>query len=72
MGADFWFWLLLGCILMGAEWKLGSFFVGWFGLSGVLVAGALWLFPAAHWDAQVFLWIVASLTLVWSRFGNRR
>lgn len=72
MGADFWFWLLLGCILMGAEWKLGSFFVGWFGLAGLLVAGALWLFPAARWDAQVFLWIVTSLTLVWSRFGSQR
>jgi len=72
VGAAFWFWLLLGIALLGAEWKLGTLFILWFGVAAEFVALMLWLYPGAGWDAQLFLWGVTGCTLVWSRFGSSR
>ena len=68
MTVAWWHWLLLGVVLMGIELRLGALFVCWFGVGAWGVAGVLYVFPAATLGAQVFLWLTASMTLVWTWF----
>ncbi|QEL65042.1 hypothetical protein OTERR_15660 [Oryzomicrobium terrae] len=68
MDFAWWHWLLLGVVLMGIELRLGALFVCWFGAGAWVVAGVLYAFPGATFGAQVFLWLTASMTLVWTWF----
>ena len=65
-----WHWLALGLLLMLAEIFVASFTIFWFGLAGLVVAAALWLFPRLPLEGQLLLWALASvaLTVAWFRY----
>jgi len=62
-------WIAFGLLLMIAELALGSFFIFWFGLGGVLV-GLLLFVPALSLTAQIVAWAAASVLFVvlWFRY----
>jgi inner membrane protein len=53
-----------GLILMLAELAIGSFFIFWFGLGGLLVGLVVLLFPLLSFTFQLLTWTVASLLFV--------
>lgn len=66
----YWHWLVFGMVLMIAEMLIPSFTIFWFGLGGLIVGGALWLFPELTLSWQLFLWAAASslFTVLWFKF----
>ena len=66
----YWYWLVLGMLLIMAEIFIPSFTVFWFGLGAIIVALILWLVPnmAASW--QLFIWAIASIifTFLWFKY----
>jgi len=66
----YWHWLVFGMVLIIAEMFVPSFTIFWFGLGGLIVGGALWLFPDLSLSWQLFLWAVASsfFTILWFKF----
>lgn len=60
----YWYWLVLGMILMLLELAVPSFTIFWFGL-GALVAGVLLLLvPGLSLTLQILVWIIASTAFV--------
>jgi membrane protein implicated in regulation of membrane protease activity len=57
-------WVGFGLILMLAELAIGSFFIFWFGLGGLLVGLVVLLFPLLSFTSQLLTWTVASLLFV--------
>ena len=66
----YWYWLVLGMVLMIAEMFVPSFTIFWFGLGALIVGGVHWLFPGLSLSWQLFLWAVSSaaFTFLWFRF----
>jgi len=64
MNLEWWQWAVLGIALVLAELAIPAFFVIWFGLGALLVAGLLWVAPGLSLTAQVALWTLASLGMV--------
>jgi len=74
MTIEWWYWVIGGILLILLELVIPSFFILWFGLGALLVAGAL-LLVGLSLSAQLLLWILASLAMValWFRvFSPRR
>lgn len=70
MHVEWWYWIVLGFVLIGAELVVPSFTIIWFGLGAVMVGAvfALWRgFPLA---GQLCLWTVASIsfTVLWFKY----
>lgn len=68
-----WAWGVLGLILLGLEMATGTFYILWFGVAGLLVAGLTWLAPSMSLTLQVFLFAVLSLgsLLIWKQFYKK-
>lgn len=64
MNIEWWQWAVAGILLILAELAIPSFFVVWFGIAGLVMAGVLGLFPALSLTAQLALWTVLSLAMV--------
>lgn len=64
MTIEWWQWAIGGIVLILLELAIPSFFVIWFGLGALLVAGVLLLAGELSLTAQLLLWIVASLAMV--------
>jgi membrane protein implicated in regulation of membrane protease activity len=64
MNLEWWHWAVLGIVLVLAELAIPAFFIIWFGLGGLIVAGALLLAPGLSLVAQIGLWTAASLAMV--------
>jgi hypothetical protein len=66
----YWYWLVLGMLLIIAELFIPSFTVFWFGLGAILVALILWWLPGISITWQLFIWAIASivLTFLWFKF----
>jgi hypothetical protein len=66
----YWYWLVLGMLLIIAEIFIPSFTVFWFGLGAIIVALLLWLLPALAFSWQLFIWAIASIvfTFLWFKF----
>lgn len=74
MAIQWWYWALGGILLVLLELVVPSFFILWFGLGALLVAGALLLVELSL-SAQLLLWTLASLAMLvlWLRvFSPRR
>lgn len=56
----YWYWLLLGIVLAGAEMFLASFTLLWFGLGALVVGLLLLIFPSMSLSFQIVLWIIFS------------
>lgn len=75
MTIEWWYWAIGGIVLILLELAIPSFFIIWFGLGALLVAGVMLLAADLSLTAQLLLWIVASLAMVvlWFRvFSPRR
>ncbi|HJV25530.1 MAG TPA: NfeD family protein [Aromatoleum sp.] len=64
MNIEWWQWAVAGIVLILAELAVPSFFVIWFGIAGLVMAGVLALFPALSLTAQLALWTALSLAMV--------
>ena len=64
MTIEWWQWAIGGIVLILLELAIPSFFIIWFGLGALLVAGVLLLAPALSLTAQLLLWTLASLAMV--------
>jgi membrane protein implicated in regulation of membrane protease activity len=66
----YWYWLVLGMLLIIAEIFIPSFTVFWFGLGAIMVALILWLLPDMSVSWQLFIWAIASIvfTFLWFKF----
>lgn len=62
MQFESWHWLVFGLVLATLEIFLPTFFVLWFGVAAVIVAGLMWVLPLG-WFAQVVWWLVMSCVL---------
>jgi inner membrane protein len=71
---QWWHWLALGLLLVGAELILPSFTIFWFGLGAGLTGLLLLLFPALTLTAQLALFAFFSVgcTIFWFRFLKPR
>lgn len=75
MTIEWWYWAIGGIVLILLELAIPSFFIIWFGLGALLVAGVMLLAAELSLTTQLLLWIVASLAMVvlWFRvFSPRR
>jgi len=66
----YWYWLVLGMLLIIAEIFIPSFTVFWFGLGAIIVALIVWLLPDMALSWQLFNWAIASIvfTFLWFKF----
>jgi membrane protein implicated in regulation of membrane protease activity len=63
----YWYWLVLGMLLIIAELFIPSFTVFWFGLGALIVGGLLFFWSQLPVAWQLFIWAIASsfFTLIW-------
>jgi inner membrane protein len=64
MNMEWWQWAVLGIVLVLTELAIPAFFVIWFGLGALLVAGIVFVAPELSLTAQLALWTLASLGMV--------
>jgi membrane protein implicated in regulation of membrane protease activity len=64
MHIEWWHWMVLGVGLIVLELIIPAFFVIWFGLGALIVGVALGVIPVMSIEAQIGVWIVASLVFV--------
>lgn len=68
MEFQWWQWAVLGIGLVLAELAIPAFVLIWFGLGALMVSLALLLLPGMGGTAQVGLWVVASVALIFLWF----
>lgn len=68
MNLEWWHWAVFGLALVLAELIIPAFFVIWFGLGSLLVALLLFIAPSLSLTAQLALWTLASLAMVFLWF----
>jgi len=64
MTIEWWYWAIGGIVLILLELAIPSFFVIWFGLGALLVAGVVLLADTLSLTGQLLLWTLASLAMV--------
>lgn len=66
----YWYWVVLGVMLMLSEIVLTTFFILWFGLAAVMMGALTYLFPDIEVSWQILIWTVLSsaLALFWFKF----
>jgi hypothetical protein len=72
MQAEWWHWIVGGFILTLAELIIPTFFILWFGIVALLVGVLLIFLPTITLTAQIGLWILGSLVMVWAWFAYFR
>lgn len=67
----FWYWWVLAIFLLGVEILAPGFFLFWFSISGFIVGGIIFLYPAISIEVQVLIFSVISIALIfiWQRLG---
>ncbi|WP_462381389.1 NfeD family protein [Pseudomonas sp. Marseille-QA0892] len=73
MDVQWWYWLVLGGVLVAAELVVPAFFVFWFGLAAGLVSLTVLLMPGLSFPTQLLIWAAASVLMViaWFRYFRR-
>ncbi|SEI60933.1 hypothetical protein SAMN05216201_101210 [Pseudomonas linyingensis] len=64
MAIEWWYWAISGIVLILLELAIPAFFVIWFGLGALLVAGVLLVAGELSLTTQLLLWTLASLAMV--------
>lgn len=64
MTIEWWYWAVGGILLILLELAIPAFFVIWFGLGALLVAGVLLVAGELSLTTQLLLWTLASLAMV--------
>lgn len=65
---QWWHWVVFGIVLMLSELAIPSFFVIWFGFGALLVGLLLVALPDLSLTAQLGVWTVASVAMVFLWF----
>ena len=68
MQPEWWHWAIAGIVLILSELAVPAFVLVWFGLGALLVALVVALLPRVPLTAQLSVWLVLSLALVWLWF----
>ena len=65
----YWYWLVLGMLLVVGEIFIPSFTIFWFGL-GAIVVGLLMTLVTLSFTAQILIWTVSSVafTALWFKY----
>ena len=63
MAIEWWYWAIGGIVLILLELAIPAFFMIWFGLGALLVAGVLLVAGELSLTAQLLLWTLASLAI---------
>lgn len=73
MDVQWWYWLVLGGVLVAAELVVPAFFVFWFGLAAGLVSLTVLLMPGLSFPTQLLIWAASSVLMVvaWFRYFRR-
>lgn len=68
-----WTWGILGLILLAFEVATGTFYILWFGIAALIVAGSLALFPAIGVAIQLLLFSILSLSslAIWKSYYKK-
>ncbi|GAB3485218.1 NfeD family protein [Azotobacter salinestris] len=66
---EWWHWVVGGIVLILLELAIPAFFVIWFGLGALLVAGVLLLAGDLSLTAQLLVWTLSSLAMAALWFG---
>lgn len=63
-------WAILGLLLLGAEMLSATIYLMWFGISALIMAALVWLFPHLTMPMQVILYAVLSFASIfaWRHF----
>ena len=64
MNIEWWQWAVAGIVLILGELAIPSFFVIWFGIAGLVMAGVSLVAPTLSLTAQLALWTALSLLMV--------
>ena len=64
MTLEWWHWAVFGIALILVELAIPAFVLVWFGLGGLLVGLAMLVIPSLGLTTQLFLWTVASTSMV--------
>ncbi len=64
MTIEWWYWAIGGILLILLELAIPAFFVIWFGLGALLVAGVMLVAGELSLTTQLLLWTLASLAMV--------
>lgn len=69
-----WYWVVLGVVLVLLELAIPAFFVIWFGLGALIVGLTLAFAPAMPLPGQLMLWLLASVAFVviWTKIFKAR
>lgn len=70
MYIEYWYWFLLGMLLIIAEVVLPTAVALWFGLAALCVGILLWFFPDMPLAMQALIWIILSIgcTIFWFKY----
>lgn len=68
MQIEWWYWVVAGVALLLCELAIPVFVLVWFGLSAVLVGILLAILPSVSLTAQLGLWLILSLVLIFYWF----
>lgn len=65
-----WYWLIIGVLLLGLELFFPSFPMIWFGLGGMLTAFIMLLIPTIPSLVQAAVWAALSMifTILWRKY----
>jgi hypothetical protein len=68
-----WLWGSIGLVLLALEMATGTFYILWFGIAGILLAGLVWLMPEISLAVQLACYAMTSLgsLYVWRRWYKR-
>lgn len=74
MQIEWWYWMILGFILIGLELVVPSFTIIWFGLGALVVGLVMLAAPVMPSWVQVLIWALASvcLTVLWFKYLRTR
>lgn len=60
-----WIWAIIGLGLLALEMSTGTFYILWFGVAGLFLAVATWIFPEISMPIQLILYAILSLGALW-------
>ncbi len=74
MKIHWWYWTVLGLMLIGSVLLIPSFTIIWIGIGALIVGVAMLVFSGCSLTAQLATWLVASIfcTVAWSRYLRPR
>lgn len=74
MNIHWWYWTVLGLMLIGSELVIPSFTIIWIGIGALIVGGVMLVLPGYTLLAQIITWIVLSAFCLatWSRYLRPR